>query len=55
MITAYVVIGGIIMLVILAFSLLAITKGYAYKHTTDPHPNETENQANQQQYNKLNV
>lgn len=39
-----IVIGIIVTLIVLVLSLVTITKGYGFKHTIDPHPNEQEKQ-----------
>ncbi|MFD1038302.1 YtzI protein [Virgibacillus byunsanensis] len=38
----YIILSIAIMLVVLLLSLFTISKGYAYKHTVDPLPDEQE-------------
>ncbi|MRG87309.1 YtzI protein [Salinibacillus xinjiangensis] len=38
----YILLGIVIVLSILVLSLIAISKGYAYKHTVDPLPPQQE-------------
>ncbi|MDY0395306.1 YtzI protein [Virgibacillus halophilus] len=52
---AYIIGMVAIMLVVLAMTLYAITKGYAYKHTIDPKPEDAENGTNHQQTDKLDA
>ncbi|WP_106494978.1 YtzI protein [Lentibacillus sp. Marseille-P4043] len=35
-----IIIGIVIMLIVLVMTLFSISKGYAYKHTVDPLPEE---------------
>ncbi|WP_229683205.1 YtzI protein [Virgibacillus oceani] len=39
---AYIAIAVVIMLVVLLLTLVSISKGYNYKHTVDPMPEETD-------------
>lgn len=51
---AYIIGMVAIVLVVLVMSLYAITKGYAYKHTIDPKPEDAEIHANGAANKKIN-
>ncbi|MEN1968439.1 YtzI protein [Lentibacillus sp. N15] len=38
----YTIVGILIILIVLLLTLVSISKGYAYKHTIDPMPQEKE-------------
>ncbi|MFD2760061.1 YtzI protein [Lentibacillus juripiscarius] len=44
--TGYIVTGVVIMLTVMALTLIAISKGYDYKHTVDPLPADDEEKKN---------
>ncbi|ASK61405.1 YtzI protein [Virgibacillus phasianinus] len=50
--TGYIVLGIIIMLTVLALTLIAINKGYAFKHSIDALPEEDGNEDRTSDYHK---